>query len=111
MPLRPIESRDLDIIRRLRNNNRSAFLDDREISLDEQQQWFAGLAARPVRFFVIEENNAVVGTISVTDRGQFKEIGNLLLDPAARQRGLMRAAVEQLTRDPGRYYAEVKSHN
>src|SRR5262249_35837127 len=111
MQLRPIERRDLEIARRLRNENRDAFLDNREISPEQQQTWFEGLAAMPVRFFVIEDAGVVVGTISITDRGAFNEMGNITLDTASRGRGLMRAAIDELTRAPGQYFAEVKCHN
>src|SRR5688572_8518422 len=111
MRLRPIDAPDLEAVRCLRNADRDAFFDNREISAEQQQRWFDGLAGRPVRFLVLEEDGAVVGTISVTDRGDSRELGNLVLDPLHRGRGLMRQAIRALTAEPGRYFAEVKFHN
>ena len=53
----------------------------------------------------------MVGTISVTARSDGDEVGNLLFDERYRGRGLMRAALEQVTVDNGRYYALVRPDN
>lgn len=111
MRLRLLTRADLETVRRLRNESRHAFFDDREVSADDQLRWFEKLADRAVEFYVIEDAGQVVGTISVTQTAHGKEIGNLVLDPAHRGRGLMRQAVAQLTARPGTYVAEVKSNN
>jgi RimJ/RimL family protein N-acetyltransferase len=111
MALRLLEERDLDAVRELRNRNRRWFFDDRELSVEQQRTWFAALADRPVRFYVIEDDGAVVGTISVTDRGDGVEVGNLILDEAHRGRGLMARAVAEVTGAPGRYFADVQPRN
>jgi RimJ/RimL family protein N-acetyltransferase len=111
MRLRPLSRGDLDAVRRLRNDSRESFFDTREVSADQQLEWYGRLHTMPVAFFVIEEDGAVVGTISVTNRGPDCEVGNLVLDPACRGRGLMRQAVEQLTAAPGEYFADVKAGN
>lgn len=111
MRLRPLSKDDLETVRRLRNGSRHAFFDDREISAADQLRWFETLPQRPVAFYVIEEDGKVVGTISTTKTAHGTEIGNLVLDPAYRGRGLMRQAVEQLTAQPGTYIAEVKRGN
>jgi len=109
--LRPLTADDLETVRQLRNANRHAFFDDREISAEDQRRWFQRLPGRPVRFMVIELDQRVVGTISVAETSAGKEIGNLVLDPRYRGRGIMRRAVEQLTAEPGRYLAEIKADN
>ena len=111
MRLRPLSRTDLDTVRRLRNANRQWFFDSREVSAADQAKWFDGLSDRPVEFFVIEDDDRVVGTISLSARGDEVEVGNLILDPAARGRGLMRQAVSLLSSKPGVYFAEVKSDN
>lgn len=60
---------------------------------------------------VIELDQRVIGTISVAETGEGTEIGNLILDPQCRGRGIMRHAVEQLTLEPGHYVAEIKADN
>lgn len=111
MRLRPSEQRDLDRIRELRNRNRCWFFDDREISAEEQRQWFASLGERGVCFYVIEEDERIVGTISVTTTPDGSEIGNLILDDDYRGRGLMTRAVRELIAEPGVYFARVKPDN
>lgn len=111
MRLRPLESRDLEVLRELRNRNREWFFHDKEISAEQQRRWFEGLASRPVRFYVIEEVDRVVGTISITETPEGREVGNLLLDEGYRGRGLMGRALEQVTKEPGRYFALVKPGN
>ena len=105
MTLRPLSAEDLETVRRLRNDNRDHYFDSREITPEQQARWFAALAGKPVRFYVIEEGGAVVGTISVTDTPDGREIGNLVLDAAYRGRGLMTAAVTQLISDGADYFA------
>jgi RimJ/RimL family protein N-acetyltransferase len=111
MQLRPLAEADLEMVRRLRNANRQFFFYDAEIDAAQQASWFRALAAKPVDFFVIEDGGAVVGTVSATRSADGIEIGNLVLDAAARGRGLMRKAVQQITTAPGHYFAEVKAGN
>jgi RimJ/RimL family protein N-acetyltransferase len=109
--LRPLEERDLDAVRELRNRNREWFFDTAEVSAEQQRRWFDGLADRGVRFYVIEEDGRVVGTASVSEREDGFEIGNLTLDDAYRGRGLMTEVVGELTREPGIYFSLVKPDN
>lgn len=111
MILRPIEERDLEVVRRLRNESRSWFFFDGEIDAEQQRRWFAQLPGQGVRFYVIEVDGSVVGTASARDTPEGTEIGNLLLDPAQRGRGLMHQAVDELTRAPGTYFGLVKPDN
>lgn len=111
MRLRPLTRADLETVRLLRNHSRESFFDTCEIAADQQLAWFERLHLKPVAFFVIEEDGRVVGTISVTDGPDGREVGNLTLAPACRGRGLMRQAVMQLTTSPGRYFADVKGEN
>jgi RimJ/RimL family protein N-acetyltransferase len=111
MQLRPLAEADLEFVRELRNANREFFFHDGEISPEQQRQWFRMLGTKPIDFFVIEDDGAVVGTISAKHSPGWVEIGNLLLVPAARGKGVMRQAVSQLTKAPGRYFSEVKPDN
>lgn len=111
MPLRRLAEADLDIVRDLRNANRQFFLYDKEVSPEQHRIWFRALSANPIDFYVIEDDGAVVGTISVTRWPLGVEIGNLVLDTAARGKGLMRRAVAELSASPGHYFAEVKHGN
>ena len=111
MQLRPLAEGDLEFVRLLRNANRRFFFTDAEISSEQQRRWFATLPAKPIDFYIIENDGAAVGTISATRADGWVEIGNLLLNPDARGQGLMRRAVEELTAQPGRYFSAVKTDN
>ena len=111
MRIRLLTKDDLETVRQLRNGSRHAFFDDREISAEQQAQWFERLRDRRVSFFVIEVDGRVVGTISVSETPHGREIGNLVLDHAYRRQGIMKRAVEQLTAEPGTYFADVKNGN
>jgi RimJ/RimL family protein N-acetyltransferase len=111
MRLRPLARADLDAVRILRNHSRAAFFDSSEISPDRHLAWFERLPMKPVSFFVIEDDDIVVGTISLTDAAEGREVGNLTLAPSYRGRGLMRQAIAQLTTAPGRYFAELRPDN
>jgi RimJ/RimL family protein N-acetyltransferase len=109
--LRPLAEADLEAARRLRNANRQFFFFDGEVTPEQHQAWFRALAANPIDFFVIEDAGVVVGTVSANRWPNGVEIGNLLLDDAARGRGVMRRAVAELTAGPGHYFAKVKRGN
>ena len=111
MRLRPLARADLETVRLLRNQNREAFFDSREILPDQQLAWFDHLHLQPIAFYVIEEDGRVVGTVSVKEQPDGHEVGNLTLAPAYRGRGLMRSAVAQLVAAPGDYFTEVKPGN
>jgi len=111
MRLRLLARADLEAVRQLRNQHREFFFDTREITTDQQQAWFEDLGQKPIAFYVIEQDGRVVGTISVTDGSDGREIGNLVLDPAYRGQGLMREAVDQLTAAAASYFADVKRGN
>jgi RimJ/RimL family protein N-acetyltransferase len=111
MHLRPLAGADLEIVRRLRNDNRAAFLDANEVTAEQHLAWFARLESRRVAFYVIEEDGQVAGTISVTEREDAREVGNLTLAVEHRGRGLMRRAVAELTAAPGRYFSEIRPEN
>ncbi len=109
--LRQIVEADLDIVSALRNESREWFFDNRVVSREGLRHWLRTIANRPIDFFVLDEGGRAIGTISVTTSADGQEIGHLLLDPAWRGRGLMHAAVAQLTTEPGRYFARVKPGN
>ena len=46
MGIRLLAKDDLEIVRQLRNGSRDAFFDDREISAEQQAQWFERLRER-----------------------------------------------------------------
>lgn len=111
MRVRPLKETDLEAVRRLRNADRAAFFDSREISPEDQRRWFAELPAS-VSFYVLEEEGEVIGAVSLTDQGPDGiEVGNVLLDRCYRGRGLMTAAIRDLCAGPARYFARILPGN
>jgi len=111
MNLRKLEERDLEAVRRLRNSNRSAFFDQREITAEQQRRWFAGLPAKPVKFYVLEVGQQVIGTVSLTSCDEGIEVGNITLDDNYRGHGHMTSAIGQLMKEKGRYFAKILAEN
>ena len=111
MKVRPIEITDLEAVRVLRNAERRWFFEDHEITPDEQLRWFETLDRTTTQFYVIEVCERVVGTVSVTNREDGRELGNYVLHPEFRGQGIGHAAVDAVTAEPGVYYALVKAEN
>ena len=112
MRLRLIEERDLDAVRRLRNENRDSFFFNREVSEEQHRRWFENLLASPMQFYVMEEDGDVVGTISVIPGlPAGNEIGNLIVGEAHRGRGFALQALTGLTTEPGTYFSNVLPEN
>jgi RimJ/RimL family protein N-acetyltransferase len=111
MRLRPIEERDLETVRLLRNRAREWFFDTEAITAAAHRAWFESLGERAVVFYVIELDERVVGTISVTSYDGEREIGNVLMEDAYQGRGIMSRALAEILNEPGRYYARVKPNN
>lgn len=111
MRLRPIEERDLDAVRRLRNANRNWFFFSDEVTPEQHRRWFDSLPGSATRFYVMEENGAVVGTVSVKDMPEGTEFGNLIVDDAHRGKGFAQQALNELTSKPGTYYSNILPGN
>jgi RimJ/RimL family protein N-acetyltransferase len=111
MRVRPIEERDLESVRLLRNRAREWFFDTEAITAAAHRAWFESLGERAVAFYVIEIDERVVGTISVTSYNGEREIGNVLLEDAYQGRGIMSRALAEIMSEPGHYYARVKPNN
>jgi RimJ/RimL family protein N-acetyltransferase len=109
--LRLIEERDLEAVRALRNSNRRWFFDDREVTPAQHRRWFEALAGGPTRFYVMEEDGEVVGTISLKALADGTELGHVIVSAGRRGRGLARLAIERLTASPGTYLVDVRAGN
>lgn len=127
--LERLESKDLELLRRLRNGSRDHFFDNRHISVEDQKIWFnryLRMWPSSVEFYSIHLNNAlIVGFLSVRHLKtitmshppyviQIKEIGNLLLQIRYRGRGIMHEAITEARRlhDPLTFWvAFMKSDN
>lgn len=127
--LERLESKDIELLRKLRNGNRHAFFDVRHISPEDQKVWWTRYQHEwpsTVEFYSICFNSCVtVGFLSVRHLKtitmghppyviQIKEIGNLLLQLRYRGRGIMHEAITEVRRlhDPLTFWvAFVKDDN
>ena len=91
--IRPIEKKDLEWARKLRNANRKHFFDVREISRAVHARWFA---SRTHSFFIIERGGVRVGTIALRKIGEGYEIHNVLIDQSYRRMGILRQVLKKL---------------
>lgn len=110
--LRPITHDDIEFARVMRNLNRHSFVDNREVSPEQQEKWFAALQSKPhVDFRIIWLDGVRVGTMSVTTHPDgSREIGNGTVHDDYRGRGIATAAESALS-DPnvrcwGTYFAD-----
>lgn len=110
--VRQVTTDDLEFLRVLRNRNRQWFFDDREITPQDQATWFDRLATDSrCRFFVVAEQGRPLGTLSLTDRGEAVELGNLLLEEERRGLGIIEYACRVVMKPHVRYIARVKADN
>lgn len=109
MNLREINEKDLETTRELRNKNKEWFFTSEYITTEQHRQWF--LKPRSGHFYVIEENNKTIGTIGLKEEAEEIEVFALTMDDAYRGKGHMKKAIQQLTSDGRRYYAQIMPNN
>lgn len=112
LELRPITADDIEFARMMRNANRDSFIDNREVSAEQQAEWFAALQNKPhVDFRIIWLDGVRVGTMSATTHPDgSREIGNGTVHDDYRGRGIA-TATESALADPnvrcwGTYFAD-----
>lgn len=91
--LRPIEKKDLEWTRNLRNANRAHFFDSRQISPISHALWF-NLRKDP--FFIIERDDIRLGTIALRKIEKGHEIHNVLIDQAYRKKGVLKQVMKMI---------------
>lgn len=119
-----LQHTDINLLRELRNANRKAFFDTTYVTEEMQADWWYRYGFDlTLNFYTIWLNNVTpVGFLSVRDitgkhgdsRIAVCEVGNLLLAPAHRGRGIMHAAITEVRRlyDPLTFWiAYVKPTN
>lgn len=110
MEIRPIEFKDLDKCRDLRNKNRKWFGDDGIVTESRHLGWYNSIK-NTFSFYVIEVDGVVVGTISANEDHGVTEIGNLTLDENYRGKGYMTQAAKKLIRPDEVYIGRTLPHN
>jgi len=91
LSVRLLENKDLEFIRRLRNENRQHFLDSNYISKQDQQRWYKSYLLRTDdQMFVLEENGVSVGCGALYNIDIDKkkaEVGRFVIDVSHRGKG------------------------
>ena len=86
-----LEKRDLEFIRRLRNENRQHFLDSNYISEQDQQRWYKSyLLKNDDQMFVLENNGISVGCgalYNIDINKKKAEVGRFVIDKSHRGKG------------------------
>jgi RimJ/RimL family protein N-acetyltransferase len=120
--LKRLEHSEINLLRVLRNAERFSFFDTRIVTPQNQEHWWMSWNHHTlqIQFYTIWLNKVTpVGFLSVKlvrtlGRFEVREIGNLLLAPAHRGRGIMHAALTEVRRlyNPLTFWvAHVKSDN
>lgn len=100
LALRPVQLSDMPLLRQWRNANLEWFFDARQVSIDQQQSWFADYVTREDDFmFVIEQSGKPVGQCALynlsRDTGEI-EFGRLLVVKQHRHNGIAIQAIKLL---------------
>lgn len=108
--LNPDDNYDIRFATALRNQNRHAFFDDRQVGLADSRDWF--YRHRWERdFYIIWVDQSRAGTIAVQHLKECEFLQNLCVHPNFRGCGLARWAIIQLMK-PNRFIiAQVKPDN
>lgn len=120
--LRNITPRDLEFVRKLRNNNRRQFFNTKAITKQEQQEWWKRNCANLHGFFIIFLGDKPIGVISEKWINNIEidhsrrwvglfEVGNLMLLREHQGKGYMTEALRLLTKRGGFFVAFVKPRN
>ena len=102
--LRLITTKDLEWARRIRNNNRQYFFDQEIITKKKMDKWFLEHTSK---FFIIWVDKKRIGTISVNT----KELGNVLILPEYRKKGIFTKVMQIVKSNYYVLYLHVKSDN
>jgi len=99
MKIKKLKKEHLDALRQMRNKSRQWFFNKDEITPDQQRAWYASICNNPkVRFYIIEIDDEVAGSLSLTKTKEGIEVGNVLLDDRFRGQGIMTKAIRKLTK-------------
>jgi ribosomal protein S18 acetylase RimI-like enzyme len=106
LKLKLITREDLEWARTSRNDNRQFFMHQKTITPKTQEYWFIGNRSQ---FFIVWLDGKRVGTISVNKEN---EIGNVLILPEYRGKGLFKKVIKLIEKDFGKHLSlEVRVDN
>lgn len=87
----------LEFARDLRNKNLKYFINQEEISKDQQEIWFKKISYdETYKFIIIKDGEKPVGTISLKMEKGTLEIGNVLIDDEHRGKGMLKEILKNL---------------
>lgn len=98
--LKPMEKKDLEFIRRLRNENRQYFFDSNYVSKQDQQRWYKNyLLKTDDQMFILENNGIPVGCGAIYHIDRLiktAEIGRFVIDKLHRGKGYSRILISMI---------------
>ena len=100
--LRPLEKKDLEFLRRIRNDNRKHFFNGIYISIAAQKKWFKNyLTVTDDYMFVLESGGKKVGVGGIYHIDKVKKeatIGRFVIDGKFRNQGLGKILIKKIKR-------------
>lgn len=113
MKIKKLKERHLDALRQLRNKNRQWFFNKSTITPTQQQAWYNSIRNdTKIRFYIIEVEDEVAGSLSLTKTKEGIEIGNVLLDNRFRGQGIMTKAIRKLIKNKNKdFFARILLEN
>jgi len=97
--LREITAGDLEFARKLRNKFRRYFFNSKKISEKTHLDWFNKtqlISIQDFWFFIIWLDKERIGTISITEKPEGTEIGNVIIDKKYQDKGYLRQTMEEV---------------
>lgn len=113
MKIKKLKQEYLEPLRKLRNSNREWFFNKDFVTPEKQQEWYESISrTKKIRFYIIEIENQVVGSLSLTKTREGVEIGNILLDDTFRGQGIMTKVIQKLIKNKkNKFYARILLEN
>ena len=113
MKIKRIKEKHLESLRKIRNANREWFFNKDIISQESQLSWYKSIKDNAkIKFYIIEIDEEVAGSLSLTKTKSGIEIGNILLDDRFRGKGIMTEAIKKIIKNKNKkFYARIILEN
>jgi ribosomal protein S18 acetylase RimI-like enzyme len=95
-----VKEENLEFIRKIRNDNRQYFFNTGYISKAKHRKWFDEsyspfLIKKEFFFYIIKSGDKNIGTLSIQNKGELYEIGNVIILKEHRKKGIFKRFIKQ----------------